>query len=116
MGARTAKLNMKKLVVIGLGLLAAGALSAHAGDAKEIWTKECAKCHGADGKGDTKMGQKLEISDLTSAKVQGTKDEELAKAIKEGIKKDGRTRMKAFTDLSEQEVKDLVAYIHGLKK
>lgn len=107
---------MKKLVVIGLALAAAGALSAHAGDAKETFEKDCAKCHGVDGKGDTKMGKKLEIKDLTDAKIQGTKDADLAKAIKEGIKDGDKVRMKAFADLSDDEVKALVAYVHNLKK
>lgn len=109
---------MKKLVVLSLALLAAGALTARAGDAKEVWEKDCAKCHGADGKGDTKMGKKLEIKDLTDAKVQAAKDEELAKAIKEGVKeKDSdKVRMKAFTDLNNDDVKALVAYVRGLKK
>lgn len=107
---------MKKLVVIGLALAAAGALSAHAGDAKETFEKDCAKCHGVDGKGDTKMGKKLEIKDLTDAKIQGTKDADLAKAIKEGIKDGDKVRMKAFADLSDDEVKALVAYVHSLKK
>jgi mono/diheme cytochrome c family protein len=109
---------MKKLVVLSLALLAAGALTARAGDAKEIWEKDCAKCHGADGKGDTKMGKKLEIKDLTDAKVQGAKDEEFAKAIKEGVKeKDSdKVRMKAFSDLSDPDVKALVTLVRGLKK
>ena len=44
--------------------------SASAADVKENWEKVCAKCHGPDGKGDTKMGQKLAIKDLTDAKLQ----------------------------------------------
>jgi cytochrome c553 len=109
---------MKKLVVLSLALLAAGALTARAGDAKETWEKDCAKCHGVDGKGDTKMGKKLEIKDLTDAKVQASKDEEFAKAIKDGVKeKDSdKVRMKAFSDLSDSDVKALVAYVRGLKK
>jgi mono/diheme cytochrome c family protein len=109
---------MKKLVVLSLALLAAGALTARAGDAKEIWEKDCAKCHGADGKGDTKMGKKLDIKDLTDAKVQEAKDEDFAKAIKDGVKeKDSdKVRMKAFGDLSDSDVKALVAYVRGLKK
>ena len=41
-----------------------------AADAKSNWDDNCAKCHGADGKGDTKMGHKLDIKDFTDAKVQ----------------------------------------------
>ena len=109
---------MKKLVVLSLALLAAGALTARAGDAKETWEKDCAKCHGADGKGDTKMGKKLDIKDLTDAKVQEAKDEDFAKAIKDGVKeKDSdKVRMKAFSDLSDSDVKALVALVRGFKK
>ena len=112
----------KTLLLITLFGLAA-ALSAKAADAKENYDNLCAKCHGAEGKGDTKMGQKLGAKDLTDAKVQADmKDEDAAKAIKDGIKDaDGKTKMKAFvtgadTPLSDDEVKALVTYVRGLKK
>ena len=49
---------------------AAMLVSVSAADVKENWEKSCAKCHGPDGKGDTKMGKKLEIKDFTDAKYQ----------------------------------------------
>jgi len=108
---------MKKIIYLGVAMFAAVAVTANAADAKAIWTKDCAKCHGADGTGKTKMGEKLEIKDYTDAKVQEKmKDEEMAKAIKEGVKEGGKTRMKAFGDLSDEEVKALVAYVRSLKK
>jgi mono/diheme cytochrome c family protein len=99
-----------------LGL--AAALSAKAADAKENWDSLCAKCHGADGKGDTKMGQKLGAKDFTDAKVQADmKDEAATKAIKEGLKSaDDKTLMKPFDTLSDADIKALVAYVRGLKK
>jgi len=110
---------MKKIIVFSLGLLIAGSLSARAADAKEIWTKDCAKCHGEDGKGKTKMGEKLGVKDYTDANVQEKmKDEEMAKAIKEGVKdkESDKVKMKAFGDLSADEVKALVAHIRTIKK
>ena len=99
------------------------ALSAKAADAKENYDTLCAKCHGAEGKGDTKMGAKLGCKDFTDAKVQADiKDDAAAKAIKEGLKSDeGKTLMKPFvtgadTPLSDAEVKALVAYVRTLKK
>jgi len=109
---------MKKFIVFSLALLAAGAVSARAAEAKEIWAKECAKCHGADGKGKTTMGEKLEVKDYSDPKNHADlKDEKMAKSIKEGIKDGDKTRMKAFGEmLSDSEVKALIAYFRGLKK
>ena len=65
--------------------MAVSALSARAADAKANYEKDCAKCHGADGKGETKMGKKMGAKDYTDAKVQDElKDEAAIKAIKEG--------------------------------
>ncbi len=93
-------------------------MTAQAGDAKENWDKACAKCHGADGKGQTKMGQKLGVKDLTDAKVQADlKDDAAFKAIKEGLKdKDGKVQMKAAEGLSDDEIKALVQHARGFKK
>ena len=96
----------------------AATLSSRAADAKENYDTLCAKCHGADGKGDTKMGAKLGCKDFTDAKVQGEmKDDAAFKAMKEGLKSaDDKTLMKPFDTLSDDEIKALVAYVRGLKK
>jgi mono/diheme cytochrome c family protein len=110
---------MKKLIAISMTLLVAAAISARAADVKEVWTKNCAKCHGEDGKGKTKMGEKLGVKDYTDGKVQeGMKDAEMTKAIKEGVKeKDSdKVKMKGFGDLTDDEVKGLVAYVRAFKK
>ena len=109
---------MKNKLMLILALCAAGAISASAADAKENWEKHCAKCHGADGTGKTKMGEKLKVKDYTDAKVQGDlKDDAMTKAIKDGVKEGDSTKMKAFGDvLSDDETKALVTFIRGLKK
>jgi cytochrome c553 len=108
---------MKKLAVISVALLIAGAVSVRAADAKENWDKNCAKCHGPDGKGDTKMGKKLEIKDFTDAKYQASlKDDAMLKAIKEGVKDGEKVRMKAAEGLSDEEMKALVTYVRAFKK
>ncbi len=40
----------------------------------------------------------------------------LAAAIKQGVKEDGKTKMKAYEDLSDADVKALVAYVRAFKK
>jgi cytochrome c553 len=109
---------MKKILVLATILGFAAALNASAADAKANWDSLCAKCHGAEGKGDTKIGQKLGVKDLSDAKVQADlKDEAAAKNIKEGLKDaDGKTLMKPFDTLSDDEVKALVQYVRSLKK
>src|SRR6266404_4428426 len=108
---------MKEIIILTLALLAVSTVSTQAADAKALWTKDCAKCHGEDGKGKTKMGEKLGVKDYTDAKAQAEmKDDKMAKTIKEGVKEDDKTKMKGFTDLSDDEVKSLVAYVRSLKK
>lgn len=107
----TTKIALSSLVLS----LATGV--AFAAPASENWDNNCASCHGADGKGQTKTGKKLKLRDYTDAKVQaGLKDEEMLKAVTEGVKMDGKEKMKAFKDeLSADEIKDLVAYIRKFK-
>jgi cytochrome c6 len=105
-----------KILALTLALAGTAVLS-HAATAGENWDAQCAKCHGADGKGQTKIGKKYGVKDYSDAKVQAElKDDEMAKAITEGVKADGKEKMKAFgTDLSPAEVKDLVAYVRKFK-
>lgn len=110
--------TMKKIILLVTLFGLAAAVSAKAAEAKDNWESLCQKCHGAEGKGDTKMGQKLGAKDFTDATVQANmKDDAAFKAIKEGLKSpDDKTLMKPFDTLSDDEVKALVAYIRGLKK
>jgi len=109
---------MKKLIVAVVAMTFGAVMVASAADAKENWDKMCAKCHGKEGKGDTKMGQKLGIKDMTDAKVQAEFTDDAAfKAIKEGLKdKDGKMQMKAAEGLSDDEVKALVKHVREFKK
>lgn len=109
---------MKKIILVAAIVAATAGLRASAAEAKENYEQQCAKCHGSDGKGDTKMGKKNNIRDYTDAKVQASlKDEEITKAIKEGYKdKDGKEVMKATEGLSDSEIKALVGYVRAFKK
>ena len=109
---------MKKLILLAVAISFAAVMTAGAADAKENYDKSCAKCHGADGKGQTKMGQKLGIKDYTDAKTQNEmKDDEAFKAIKEGLKdKEGKTLMKPAEGLSDNDIKALVAHVRTFKK
>jgi cytochrome c553 len=109
---------MKKLLLLATIFGFATALTASAGDTKENWDKMCSKCHGPDGKGQTKMGQKLGVKDFTDAKVQAAfKDEDAIKAMKEGMKdSEGKTLMKAQEGLTDDDMKALAAHVRSLKQ
>jgi cytochrome c6 len=109
-----------KIALAGFALaLSAGV--GYASTAAENWDNNCASCHGADGKGQTKQGKKLKVFDYTDAAVQAKlKDEDMLKAILDGVKdKDtGKDRMKAFRGELENpdaDAKALVDYIRKFK-
>lgn len=108
---------MKTTKLFAAAVLLAAAMSVSAADVKETYEKTCAKCHGPDGKGDTKMGKKLEIKDLTDAKIQESfTDDKAFKSIKEGIKDGEKTKMKPAEGLSDTDIKALVALTRTFKK
>jgi len=109
---------MKKSLIITVCLLLAAPAMLCAADAKANWAANCAQCHGKDGKADTKMGQQLNAKDLTDAKVQAAfSDAKATESIKNGVKENGKTTMKAFAGkLTDDEIKALVAYVRTLKK
>jgi len=66
-------------------------------DGPTVFTDSCAKCHGADGKGDTGMGKKAKAKgtkwpDLTTSKLDAAKVKEI---IDNGV---SGTMMKAYKD------------------
>lgn len=101
-----------KLCLFAVAAFAAATLNASAADGAAIFAKECAKCHGADGKGACAMGKKLKVKDMTTEKYSEAK---ILKAVKEGVKEGDKVRMKPITSLSEADLKALAAYISGLK-
>ena len=109
---------MKIIVTVAVSLLIASGMSLRAADAKALWDANCAQCHGKSGNADTKMGKTLNAKDLSSGQVQSAfTDAQAAAAIKDGVKENGKTTMKAFGGkLSDDDIKALVAYVRTLKK
>ncbi len=109
---------MKKLLTVIIAVGAMSAFSALAADGKALYEQSCLKCHGADGKGQTTMGKRLNCKDYSDAKVQDAiKDDAIVKAIKEGVKdKDGKQVMKPTEGVSDEDAKAITAYMRTLKK
>lgn len=105
-------MNRKLTVLIAAAALALPALCLRADDAKAIWEKKCALCHGADGAGKAAM----KTRNYTDAKVQAEmKDDEIIKAIRDGVP--NSKMKKGYSDkLSEQEIKDMAALVRSFKK
>jgi mono/diheme cytochrome c family protein len=94
-------------------LMAAAVMIAAPAYGNAVYDKNCASCHGKDGKGQTTMGKKQKAKDYTTADGQKWTDEEGVKAILEG-----KEKMKGFKDkgIDEAGAKELVKYIRAFKK
>jgi mono/diheme cytochrome c family protein len=93
---------MKRLFVVA-ALLAASVASA---DGKATFGSKCAACHGPDGKGQTTMGKKLGVKDLTVTKLTS---EEM-----EAVVTKGRGKMTPFGGkLTPAEIHDVAAFVKG---
>ncbi len=113
------KVRLIASIAAGSFLLSATALAQEADKKVErAWKAKCASCHGQTGKGDTDKGKQLKVEDMTASKYQAKKDDELKKAILDGIKgPDGKEVMQAFKDeVTPEQAEALVKYTRGFKK
>lgn len=108
---------MKTPIKIAIATLMLATASVPAADVKQIWEKDCQKCHGADGKGNTRMGKQSGAKDYSDPKVQAEmKDAAAAKVIKQGLKEGGKEKMKAYDKLSDDDIKALIAHMRAFAK
>ena len=98
-------------------VLALGATSALAATAEENWAHYCTKCHGADGKAQTKPGAKFKIKDFTNPATLGDiTDGDLVMTIDDGVTEHNKEKMKPFKEkLSPKEIGDLLQYIRDME-
>ncbi len=122
--ARLAGLSAASLIALGVATGASASGPAPKDSAPvvadetgaDLYTKNCAKCHGDDGKGETGMGKKArekgekwpDLSKETEPR------EEVVAVIKQGIP---NTKMKAYGDKLTPAQIDLIAdFVIGLRK
>jgi cytochrome c6 len=106
---------LHKLAAAAIGtLLLAFAFvpAARSDDGAALFKQKCAACHGPDGAGQTGMGKTMKLRDLGSADVQKQSDAELTDIIV-----NGKNKMPAYKGkLTDDQVKQVVAFIRSLKK
>lgn len=106
-------------VVVTLGL-AGGPVNADPkapSAGQKIYDRECATCHGAEGKGDgeTAVYVTPQPQDLTTGILKKRSDEFLTTIItKGGVAKGLSESMPAFPKLSKSEVQSVVVYLRQL--
>ena len=86
-----------------------------AGDTPVLYTKQCANCHGTDGRGHTAYATKTPVPDLHSAAVQDLSDTDLYDTIARGNKHRNYPHAYLLRGMKDQEIRDLVAYIRTMK-
>jgi mono/diheme cytochrome c family protein len=99
-------------------LLAATSLTIEPGNlpaanAAELYAKQCASCHGKDGRAKTIKGKLKHARNLTDAEWQEkVSDERIFNSIH-----NGKEKMPAFgKKLSQEQIEALVTYVRALKK
>jgi cytochrome c6 len=99
---------MKRLTAALAAVLAlAFAAPARAADGKALFAQKCASCHGPDGKGQTKMGEKLGVKDLTATKLSEAE-------IKGTIEAGKPPKMTGYKEkLSGEEIDALAKFVKG---
>ncbi|MFL5319587.1 MAG: c-type cytochrome [Myxococcaceae bacterium] len=106
---------MKRSIIAAVACLTLAA-PAFADSAADTYKAKCKSCHGEDGAGKTKTGEKEKIADMSDPAWQKKHtDEDIKTVISEGSK--DNKKMKPFKDkLSAEEIDGLVKYIRTLKK
>ena len=86
---------------------------AAAADTGTIYRRQCASCHGRDGRGRTRKGRQTRARDMTDASWQDdVSDERLFNSIS-----NGRGKMPAFRKkISENDIDALVAYVRRMRR
>jgi len=103
--------GIKAAVVILLAAFIAGPAFAQAPGADTYKTK-CAMCHGADGLAATPMAKSMKVLSFKDPKMIKASDAQFIASTKNGI-----GTMKGYSGkLTDQQIKDVVAFIRTLQK
>ena len=81
-------------------------------DGASLFNRQCAQCHGRDGRAKTRRGRQTHTRDITNGEWQNDiSDERIFNSISRG-----KGKMPAFKKLSDAQIDALVAYVRRLRK
>lgn len=85
--------------------------SANSGTAtRNLYLSNCARCHGADGQGDTESGRLYDVPDISGGRLRRKSSAKLTTVVMRGGKS-----MPAFSKkLTRKQIASIVGYIRGL--
>ncbi len=109
---------LAKGIVVGAAVATVtGAITSYvwAAGAQDLYSDNCASCHGPTGKGDGPAGKMLQPppADFATA-LKGKTDDYIKKVIKEGGAANGKSANMPPADLTDDQIKSLVDYIKHL--
>jgi len=96
-------------------LVISSAVMCSAADVPALYTKQCANCHGLDGRGKTAYAIKIPVPDMHSAAVQDLSDTDLYDTIARGSKHRNYPHAYLLRGMKDQDIRDLVAFIRTMK-
>jgi mono/diheme cytochrome c family protein len=105
-----------KNILIALVMLSSSALMAADADVekgKQLFTTNCATCHGPDGKAQTDIGKSVKARNLTADPFKkGEKEADILNTINKGIEGTG---MASFGHLPDADKKALAKFVVSLR-
>jgi cytochrome c6 len=104
-------IRKQAVALVAVMMLGAVSCALAQDDVAALYKTKCQVCHGADGKGDTPAGKKLEVKDFHSPEVAKMSDAELI-----DITHKGKGKMQGYDKkITDGQIKALIQYIHSLK-
>jgi cytochrome c6 len=105
-------MNVRLMAALILMLALAGFAAADDAAGKNIFTSNCAICHGPNGDGNSPIGKTLNVPDFRSAQAQ-----KMTEAEVKAIVTSGKNKMPAFKDkLTDTQIDQVVDYVRHLGK
>ncbi len=104
------KKMIRSLVVLGAVVCVAGSMSFAQSAGEAVYKSKCQMCHGPNGTPNPAMAKAMGIKPASDPEIKKLTTEQMISAVKEG-----KGKMKAIGGLSDQQIKDSVAYFRSLK-